>query len=159
RLPFLTAGSSPFRRHPAVTEAPGQSEHPPLVLVVEDQAEVVRFLRASLSSAGYQVLVAANGRDALREAATRSPALVLLDLGLPDLDGKDVIRRLREWTPVPILVLSARGQEREKVEALDAGADDYVTKPFAVSELLARLRVAHRHALSASAPAEPVIEV
>jgi two-component system KDP operon response regulator KdpE len=142
-----------------VTEAPNHGQHPLVVLVVEDEAEVVRFLRASLTSAGYEVLVVANGRDALREAATRSPDLVLLDLGLPDMDGKEVTRRLREWTRVPIVVLSARGQERDKVEALDAGADDYVTKPFAVGELLARLRVAHRHALRASDPAESVIEV
>ena len=136
-----------------------RSEHPPRVLVVEDEPEIVRFLRASLTSAGYELLIAGNARDALREASTRSPDLMILDLGLPDLDGTDVIRRLREWSRMPVIVLSARGQERDKVEALDAGADDYLTKPFAVGELLARLRVAERHALSSSEPAEPVIEV
>jgi two-component system KDP operon response regulator KdpE len=142
-----------------VTEAHHRSEHPQRVLVVEDELEIVRFLRAALASAGYEILVAATGKDALREAATRSPDLVLLDLGLPDMDGKEVIGKLREWSRVPIVVLSARGQEREKVLALDAGADDYLTKPFAVAELLARLRVAERHALSAASPVETALEI
>lgn len=142
-----------------MNETHARGEHAPTVLVVEDEVEVVRFLRAALTSAGYDVLVATSGQDALREAATRSPDLVLLDLGLPDMDGRDVTRRLREWSRVPIVVLSARGQERDKVEALDAGADDYVTKPFAVGELMARLRVAQRHALDVSAPVEPVVEI
>lgn len=141
------------------TESPAHGEHPLTVLVVEDELEVVRFLRASLTSAGYQVLVTANGQDALREAATRTPDLVLLDLGLPDLNGKEVTRRLREWSAVPIVVLSARGQERDKIEALDAGADDYVTKPFAVGELLARLRVAQRHALRGAPDTDTVLEL
>lgn len=120
--------------------------HPRRVLVVEDEPEIVRFLRAALTSAGYALQVAATGRDGLREAASQPPDFVIVDLGLPDVDGVEVIRRLREWSRVPVIVLSARGGERDKVAALDAGADDYVTKPFAVGELLARLRVAERHA-------------
>ena len=118
----------------------------PLVLVVEDEPQVMRFLRATLPDHGYRMVEAATGTQALVEASTRGPDLVLLDLGLPDLDGVEVTRRLREWSAVPILVVSARGQERDKVEALDAGADDYLTKPFGTEELLARMRVALRHA-------------
>ena len=119
--------------------------HLPLVLVVDDETPIRRFLKAALDGNGYRVLEAESARDALREAATRSPDLVLLDLGLPDLDGVEVTRRLREWSGVPIVVVSARGQERDKIAALDAGADDYVTKPFAMGELMARMRVALRH--------------
>ena len=118
----------------------------PLVLVVEDEPQVMRFLRATLPAHGYRMLEAASGAQALVEAQTRQPDLVLLDLGLPDLDGLEVTRRIREWTSVPIVVVSARGQERDKVQALDAGADDYLTKPFGTDELLARMRVALRHA-------------
>jgi two-component system KDP operon response regulator KdpE len=118
----------------------------PLVLVVEDEPQVMRFLRATLPDHGYRMVEAASGSQALVEASTRGPDLVLLDLGLPDLDGVEVTRRIREWSAVPILVVSARGQERDKVEALDAGADDYLTKPFGTEELLARMRVALRHA-------------
>ena len=126
---------------------PGPAIAPALVvLVIEDEAPIRRFLRASLDSQGYRLVEAATAADGLREAGTRQPDVVLLDLGLPDLDGLEVIRRLREWTTVPIIVLSARGQERGKVAALDAGADDYLSKPFGVGELLARLRVAQRHA-------------
>jgi len=117
-----------------------------LVLVVEDEPQVLRFLRASLSAHGYRLAEAATGQQALVEAATRTPDLVLLDLGLPDVDGVEVGRRIREWSAVPIIVLSARGQESDKIKALDAGADDYLTKPFGVGELLARMRVALRHA-------------
>jgi two-component system KDP operon response regulator KdpE len=138
--------------------AAGQSSAPTTVLIVEDEQEIVRFLRAALTAAGYVVVVAGTGQDGLREAATRSPDLIILDLGLPDLDGIEVTRRVREWSRVPIVVLSARGQERDKVEALDAGADDYLTKPFAVGELLARLRVASRHAVQ-DGGAEPVFEI
>src|SRR5262245_49080535 len=106
----------------------------------------MRFLRATLPGQGYRVLEATSGQQALVEASTRSPDLVLLDLGLPDVDGVDVTRQLREWSKVPIIVLSARGQESDKIEALDAGADDYVTKPFGLGELLARMRVALRNA-------------
>jgi two-component system KDP operon response regulator KdpE len=118
----------------------------PLVLVVEDEPQVMRFLRATLPDHGYRMVEAATGAQALVEASTRGPDLVLLDLGLPDLDGVEVTRRIREWSAVPILVVSARGRERDKVEALDAGADDYLTKPFGTEELLARMRVALRHA-------------
>jgi two-component system, OmpR family, KDP operon response regulator KdpE len=125
--------------------SPPEAAQTPLVLVVDDEPQVRRFLRASLPHQGYRLIEAETGEQALREAAVRTPDAVLLDLGLPDLDGVEVTRRLREWSAVPILVLSARGQESDKIEALDAGADDYVTKPFGIGELLARLRVALRH--------------
>lgn len=117
-----------------------------LVLVVEDEPQMLRFLRTSLTSHGFRLLEATTGQEALAEATTHTPEIVLLDLGLPDLDGIELTRRLREWTRVPIIVISARGREEDKVEALDAGADDYLTKPFGVNELLARMRVAIRHA-------------
>jgi two-component system KDP operon response regulator KdpE len=113
--------------------------------VVEDDPQVRRFLRSSLPVHGYRLIEAAGGKEALRMATQYVPDLVLLDLGLPDIDGLDVTRQLRSWSAMPILVLSARGQERHKVEALDAGADDYLTKPFGFPELLARMRVALRH--------------
>jgi two-component system KDP operon response regulator KdpE len=138
-------------------EAAGGPE--PLVLVVEDEPQVMRFLRATLPAHGYRVLEATSGTQAIVEAQTRQPDLVLLDLGLPDLDGLEVTRRIRGWSAVPIVVVSARGQERDKVQALDAGADDYLTKPFGVHELLARIRVALRHALLARGSSSPVIEV
>ena len=118
----------------------------PTLLIVEDEAAIRRFLRASLPDAGYRLIEAETGAQGLRLAVNQPPDLVILDLGLPDMDGLEVIRRLREWTSLPILVLSARDQEQQKVAALDAGADDYLTKPFGVGELLARLRVALRHA-------------
>jgi len=120
--------------------------HAPLILVIEDEVQMLRFLRPALQSHGFRIHEARTGEEGLREAATRAPDVVLLDLGLPDLDGIEVTRRLREWSQGPILVISARGREEDKVAALDAGADDYVTKPFGVGELLARLRVALRHA-------------
>ena len=116
----------------------------PRVLVVDDEPPMRRFLRASLAAAGYAVEEAATGTEALRVAASHPPDAVLLDLGLPDVDGVEVTRRLREWSAVPVVVLSARGRESDKIEALDAGADDYVTKPFAIGELTARLRAALR---------------
>lgn len=115
------------------------------MLLVEDDPQIRRFLRATLPAHGFRILEAATGQEGLAQAATRTPELVLLDLGLPDLDGLEFIRRLREWSSMPIIVLSARGLERDKVAALDRGADDYLTKPFGVDELLARLRVALRH--------------
>ena len=118
----------------------------PLVLIVEDEAQVLRFLRTSLPIHGFRVVEAETGAQAVRQATAWMPELVLLDLGLPDMDGLDVLRELRGWTQVPVIVLSARGQEGAKVAALDAGADDYLTKPFSVPELLARMRVALRHA-------------
>jgi two-component system, OmpR family, KDP operon response regulator KdpE len=126
------------------------ADNHPTVLVIEDEAQIRRFLRATLTANGYQLLEATTAQEGLVQAATRQPEIVILDLGLPDLDGLEVTRRLREWTTVPIIVLSARGQESDKVTALDAGADDYLTKPFSVGELLARLRVALRHAARTS---------
>jgi len=118
----------------------------PVILVIEDEAQMRRFLRASLSSNGYQVLEAETAADGITQASTRSPDLILLDLGLPDQDGLVVTQRLREWTKTPLIVISARGREEDKIQALDAGADDYLTKPFGVGELLARIRVALRNA-------------
>jgi two-component system KDP operon response regulator KdpE len=136
------------------------AENHPTVLVIEDEAQIRRFLRATLTANGYQLLEATTAQEGLVQAATRQPEIVILDLGLPDLDGLEVTRRLREWTTVPIIVLSARGQEADKVTALDAGADDYLTKPFSVGELLARLRVALRHAARTSQePGEPIFTV
>jgi two-component system, OmpR family, KDP operon response regulator KdpE len=125
------------------------------VLVVDDEPQIRRFLRTSLSAHGYRVNEASCGRDALALTATEQPELVLLDLGLPDIDGLEVIHRLREWSTVPIIVVSVRGQESEKIAALDNGADDYVTKPFGMGELLARMRAALRHRLQAELD-EPV---
>ena len=116
----------------------------PLLLVIDDELPIRRFLRAGLEGQGYTLVEAADGTDGLAQAATRSPDLVLLDLGLPDLDGIEIVRRIREWSALPIIVLTARGQEEDKIRALDAGADDYVTKPFSMGELLARLRAALR---------------
>ncbi len=118
----------------------------PLILLIEDEAPIRRFLRASLGAEGYRLVEAETGEQGLRLAAQQPPDLVIHDLGLPDVEGQDVLCRLREWLTSPILVLSARGQEQQKVLALDHGADDYLTKPFGVGELLARMRVALRHA-------------
>lgn len=118
----------------------------PLVLLIEDELPVHKFLGASLPAHGLRLIGAETGKDGLARAADYAPDVVLLDLGLPDMDGLDVTRRLREWSGVPIIVLSARGQEKDKIAALDAGADDYLTKPFSTGELLARIRVALRHA-------------
>ena len=120
-----------------------------MILVVEDEPEIRRFLRSSLAAEGYRVVESPTGGRGAIDAGTHKPDLAIVDLGLPDVDGVEVIRRIREWSPMPILVLSARVQERSKIEALDAGADDYVTKPFGVGELLARVRVALRHAAQA----------
>jgi two-component system KDP operon response regulator KdpE len=119
------------------------------VLLVEDEPEIRRFLRTTLPAHGFRLYESVTGQEGLTEAKARNPDLILLDLGLPDLDGSEVIRQVREWTDTPIIVLSARDQEQAKVTALDLGADDYVTKPFNAGELLARLRVAQRHALPA----------
>jgi two-component system KDP operon response regulator KdpE len=126
------------------------------VLIIEDEPQIRRFLRATLTNHGYHLIEAVNAQDGLAHAATRNPALIILDLGLPDLDGLEVTRQVREWSRVPIIVLSARGQETDKVAALDAGADDYLTKPFGVSELLARMRVALRHARQTTNAEEPI---
>jgi two-component system, OmpR family, KDP operon response regulator KdpE len=119
----------------------------PSVVLIEDEPQIRRFLRATLTGQGYRLFEATTGETGVIEVGSRQPDVVILDLGLPDMDGLDVIRRLREWTEVPIIVLSARGQERDKVTALDAGADDYISKPFSAGELLARIRVALRHAV------------
>lgn len=117
----------------------------PVVLVVEDEPQIRRFLRASFDAEGYRVVESANGRRGMVDAGSHKPDLAIVDLGLPDVDGIDVIRRIREWSSMPVIVLSARTQERTKIEALDAGANDYITKPFGVGELLARVRAALRH--------------
>jgi two-component system KDP operon response regulator KdpE len=116
------------------------------ILVVEDEPDIRRFLRSALGAEGYRVVEAETGERGAIDAGTHKPDLAIVDLGLPDIDGVEVIRRIRAWSPMPIVVLSARAREQAKVEALDAGADDYVTKPFGVGELLARVRVALRHA-------------
>jgi two-component system KDP operon response regulator KdpE len=122
------------------------SDSKPLVLVVEDEPQMRKFVRIALESHDYRVVEAATGEEAMRQASAYTPDAVLLDLGLPDMDGLEVTRRLREWSTVPIVIISARGQEDSKVRALDGGADDYITKPFGAAELMARLRVALRHA-------------
>jgi two-component system KDP operon response regulator KdpE len=116
------------------------------VLIVDDEPQIQRFLKPSLAAAGYDVIAALTGAEALKAAATQAPDVILLDLGLPDMDGKVVIAELRSWSKVPIVVLSARDREAEKIAALDLGADDYVNKPFGIGELMARLRTALRHA-------------
>ena len=131
----------------------------PRILVIDDEAPIRKFLRISLESAGFAPTEAESAEQGLRETANSPPDAVILDLGLPDADGLDVIRRLREWTAVPIIVLSARGREADKIAALDGGADDYLTKPFGAGELLARLRVALRHAARTTASADPVFAV
>ncbi len=128
-----------------------------LILLIEDEPQMRRFLRITLQSHGYRLVEAATGQEGLMQAATRNPDVVLLDLGLPDLDGLEVTARLREWTQTPIVVISAREQEQDKVKALDAGADDYLTKPFSAEELMARIRVALRHvARQTAGKQEPV---
>lgn len=127
----------------------------PLVLVVDDEPQIRRALQLNLRARGYAVEVAADGAEALRQAGRTHPDVILLDLGLPDIDGIEVIAGIRGWTSTPIVVLSARGEERAKVDALDAGADDYVTKPFGIEELMARLRAAIRR----HQPAEEAVAV
>jgi two-component system KDP operon response regulator KdpE len=116
-----------------------------LILLIEDEPQMQRLLRIVLQGHGYRFVESATGQEGLMQAATRMPDIVLLDLGLPDIDGLEVTRRLREWSDVPIIVISAREQEQDKIKALDAGADDYLTKPFGAGELMARIRVAMRH--------------
>jgi two-component system, OmpR family, KDP operon response regulator KdpE len=129
----------------------------PRVLVVDDEPQIQRFLTVALNAAGFQVQTAETGAHALRLAATAAPDVILLDLGLPDRDGKDVLRDIRQFSTTPVIVLSARDREAEKIAALDLGADDYVEKPFGIGELTARLRTALRHAAARSA--EPVQRV
>ena len=115
------------------------------ILVVDDEPQIRRFLRPALAAAGYDVIEAENGADAIKAAATSAPDVIILDLGLPDMDGKDVIANLRGWSTLPIIILSARDRETEKIAALDLGADDYIEKPFGIGELTARIRTAMRH--------------
>lgn len=128
------------------------AEEGALILLIEDEPPIRRFLRAALTNHNYRWLEAENGQSGLDLILNRQPDLAILDLGLPDMDGLEVLRRVREWSPMPIVVLSARGQEQDKVAALDLGADDYLTKPFGVAELLARIRVALRHAAQKNSP-------
>lgn len=127
------------------------------VLVVDDEPQIQRVLRPSLTASGYEVLEAATGREALATVSANSPDLVILDLGLPDMDGKEVLRKLRILTRTPVIVLSARDRESEKIAALDLGADDYVEKPFAMGELLARMRTALRHSQGAALESDHVV--
>ncbi|HXY68053.1 MAG TPA: response regulator [Gemmatimonadales bacterium] len=133
------------------------SDVAPTVLVIEDEPQMRRFLKASLEAHDYRLVEAVTAREGLAQAAGRTPDVILLDLGLPDLDGIELTRRLREWSRVPVIVISARGREQDKIAALDAGADDYLTKPFGLGELLARLRVALRRV--AGDGGEPVFAV
>jgi two-component system KDP operon response regulator KdpE len=126
------------------------SEPTPVVVAIEDDPQIRRFLRTGLESHGFQVHEAETGAQGVAEAANRRPDLVILDLGLPDLDGVEVVKKIREWSALPVIVLSARASETDKVAALDAGADDYLTKPFSLGELLARIRVALRHSQGAA---------
>ncbi|MGH7511704.1 MAG: response regulator, partial [Gemmatimonadales bacterium] len=131
----------------------------PLILLIEDEPQMRRFLRTALGANDYRLVEAETAKDGLAQAASRNPDVILLDLGLPDRDGLEVARELREWSATPIIVLSARGREEDKVKALDLGADDYLTKPFGVGELLARLRVALRHREALAGPGEEPVFV
>jgi two-component system, OmpR family, KDP operon response regulator KdpE len=126
---------------------PSANYTPPLILLIEDEPPMRKLLRAFLSGAGYRTAEATNGHQAIQLAAQRPPDLVILDLGLPDMDGQDVLQQLREWLSAPIIILSVRSQDVQKITALDHGADDYLTKPFSTGELLARIRVALRNAV------------
>jgi two-component system KDP operon response regulator KdpE len=134
------------------------SELQPIILVIEDEEPIRKFLRVSLGAQGYRLVESGTGKDGLLQAATAQPDLIILDLGLPDIDGVDLTRQIREWSKVPILIVSARGKEQDKVVALDAGADDYLTKPFGVGELLARLRVALRRRATNPSDGSPVFQ-
>ena len=127
------------------------------VLVVDDEPQILRFLKPALEAAGYEVIEAENGTEALRKVATSAPALVILDLGLPDMDGKEVVTRIRGWSAIPIIILSARDRETEKIAALDIGADDYIEKPFSIGELTARMRAALRHIKGADATRDRIM--
>ncbi|MEL7567737.1 MAG: response regulator, partial [Dehalobacterium sp.] len=125
------------------------------VLIIDDETQIRRMLKVALSAHGYEIAEAAHGQEGLNQAALFHPDLIILDLGLPDLDGFEVIKRIREWSEVPVIILSVQDQETDKIKVLDSGADDYVTKPFGMGELLARMRVALRH--MAKADDEPVL--
>jgi two-component system KDP operon response regulator KdpE len=133
-------------------------DEPKTILVIEDEPAILSFLRSSLGDSGWKVLEATTGKIGLDLAASRKPDVILLDLGLPDGDGLEVLKSLRTWTSAPVLIVSARGREKDKIAGLDAGADDYLTKPFGVAELMARLRVALRHAEGRPGDAPAVYE-
>jgi two-component system KDP operon response regulator KdpE len=135
------------------------TETKPLVLVIEDEPQMRKFVRIALESHGYRVVEAATASEGIQQASAYTPDVVLLDLGLTDMDGLEVTKRLREWSAVPILIISARGQEGSKVAALDGGADDYLTKPFGAAELMARLRVALRHSAQAREVPSTVVRI
>ena len=126
------------------------------ILIVDDEPQILRFLKPALTAAGYDVIEAMTGAEALARASTASPDLVILDLGLPDMDGKEVVARLRAWSAIPIIILSARDREAEKIAALDLGADDYVEKPFGIGELAARIRSGLRHSRKSEAVSETI---
>ena len=126
------------------------------ILIVDDEPQILRFLRPALTAADYEVIEAETGAQAIQKVATAAPDLVILDLGLPDMDGKDVIARLRGWSDIPIIILSARDRETEKIAALDLGADDYIEKPFGIGELTARIRTALRHRVRQQAGSEKI---
>jgi two-component system, OmpR family, KDP operon response regulator KdpE len=128
------------------------SAAPARVLLIEDELPIRRFLRPAIDAAGWRLIEVESGQGGVLEASQSQPDVIILDLGLPDIDGIEVVRRVREWSGVPIIILSARGLETDKIAALDAGADDYVQKPFSVGELIARVRVALRHAASQAQP-------
>ena len=132
----------------------------PLILIIEDDTQVLRYLRTTLGAHNFRVLEAHTAKEGFVHISTTAPDIVLLDLGLPDMDGVDVIKEIRTWSKIPIIILSARGLEDDKVLALDAGADDYLAKPFGLNELLARIRVSLRHSIQRqSAKEEPVIKI
>ena len=135
------------------------TQHDASILVIEDEPEIRKFLKAALTSHDYKPLFAETAKEGIRLLTSHPPELVILDLGLPDMDGLDVIKAVREWSTVPIIVLSARGQEKDKVMALELGADDYLTKPFSIPELLARLKVAQRHARQLNSNTSALFEV
>ncbi|MFA6941367.1 MAG: response regulator transcription factor [Clostridiaceae bacterium] len=130
-----------------------------MVLIVEDESGISNFISAILTSNGYNILKTERGREAVSITASQCPDLILLDLGLPDIDGIEVLKSIRQWSDIPVIIVSARGHEREKVEALDLGADDYVTKPFGTSELLARIRTAIRHRQKDDFGSQPKAEI
>jgi two-component system KDP operon response regulator KdpE len=144
-----------MRARQTADEDTPMSHRPLQVLVIEDELQIRRFLRASLTGHGYTLLEADTGREGIARAAQLQPDCVILDLGLPDMDGLDVLRQIRSWSPVPVIVLTARGQEQEKIALLDAGADDYLTKPFGMGELMARMRVVMRRTAGTAAAEAP----
>ncbi|NTU84365.1 MAG: response regulator [Chloroflexales bacterium] len=135
------------------------SHRPLQILIIEDETQIRRFLRSSLASHGYELLEASAGQEGLEQAAQLHPDCIILDLGLPDMDGLEVLSRLRSWSVVPVVILTARGQEQDKIALLDAGADDYLTKPFGVGELLARIRAALRRTAGRQVAELPVATV